>query len=93
MKMLPQACLVLLSAVAIGVCGEPHPAHVSALAPVSETRLYPASADAGLPAEAIAAAGLGGLDGATLVIDTGENAMPEGVRGTVLTRNEARGGK
>ena len=87
MKMLPHASLVLLFAVAIFVFGEPHSTHVSALAPVSEPRMYAVPAPAGLPEEVIAAAGLGGLDGATMVIDLGDDAAAEDARRTVLTHN------
>ncbi|HEY4370402.1 MAG TPA: hypothetical protein VGN52_00550 [Burkholderiales bacterium] len=82
----------MLSAIVICLCGQPHPAYVTT-ARASELR-YSSAMDTGLPEEAIAAAGLGGLDGATLPADPEADPMAaENLGGAMLTRNDMRGGE
>lgn len=66
MKMLSHSSLALLSVVTIFVCGAQPATHVAGMAPASEIRPKATPWDFSLSDEGIAAAGLGGLDGAVV---------------------------
>lgn len=93
------ASLLLLSAIVICLCGQPHPAYVTA-AGASELHYSSVASEDGLPEEAVAASGLGGLDGATLPAgpkrdavaarDTVAGNATEDAHGATLSRNDTR---
>lgn len=91
MKMLSHSSLALLSAVAICVCGPQHPSHLATAALAPEVLSTTATPDPGISPEAIAATGLGGMDGAVVFSVADDFAAPaENAGGTVLTRSDVR---
>ncbi|MDB5804998.1 MAG: hypothetical protein JWN73_2320 [Betaproteobacteria bacterium] len=90
MKMLSHSSLALLSVVTICVCGPQRPSHVAAAALAPEMLSVTATPDSGISPEEIAAAGLGGMDGAVVFSVVDDFAAPAENPGAVLTHSDVR---